>query len=137
MLLSGIWKPGIAFDVFGTEVALQQLVRDVALVGVTLVSLAITPRACASRTSSRWAPMQEVAKLFVGIFLTMIPVLAMLKAGAGRRLRRGRRVRSPATDGQPLPWAYFWFSGVLVVVPRQRADLPCVLQPRRRRSRSC
>ena len=40
--------------------------------------------------------MQEVAKLFIGIFLTMIPVLAMLKAGEAGRFcggdaRRHRR----------------------------------------------
>ncbi|MBA5828068.1 sodium:proton antiporter, partial [Escherichia coli] len=40
VLMSGVWKPGITFDVWGTHVALQNLVRDVALVGVTLASLA-------------------------------------------------------------------------------------------------
>ena len=56
--------------------------------------------------------MKEVAVLFSGIFLTMIPVLAMLKAGeAGAFAGVVRAVTGP--DGQPLPWAYFWFSGVL------------------------
>jgi Na+/H+ antiporter NhaD/arsenite permease-like protein len=59
-----------------------------------------------------WAPMQEVAKLFVGIFVTMLPVLAILKAGeAGSFAAVARAVTGP--DGQPLPWAYFWFSGML------------------------
>jgi Na+/H+ antiporter NhaD/arsenite permease-like protein len=56
--------------------------------------------------------MQEVAKLFIGIFLTMIPVLAMLKAGEqGPFAAVARAVTGP--DGQALPWAYFWFSGSL------------------------
>ncbi len=56
--------------------------------------------------------MQEVAKLFVGIFVTMVPVLAMLKAGeAGAFAAVTRAVTAP--DGAPLPWAYFWFSGAL------------------------
>jgi Na+/H+ antiporter NhaD/arsenite permease-like protein len=56
--------------------------------------------------------MQEVAKLFIGIFVTMLPVLAMLKAGLdGPMAGVARAVTGP--DGQPLPWAYFWFSGVL------------------------
>ncbi len=112
VLMSGTWKPGIAFDVFGTPLELQQLVRDAGLVGVTLVSLAITPRRVRDDNEFSWAPMREVAKLFVGIFLTMIPVLAMLKAGeAGAFAAVTRAVTGP--DGQPLPWAYFWFSGLL------------------------
>ena len=42
----------------------------------------------------------------------MLPVLAMLKAGGdGPFAAVARAVTGP--DGQPLPWAYFWFSGVL------------------------
>jgi Na+/H+ antiporter NhaD/arsenite permease-like protein len=59
-----------------------------------------------------WAPMQEVAKLFIGIFVTMVPVLAMLKAGeAGPFAAVVRSVTGPG--GEPLPWAYFWFTGAL------------------------
>ena len=112
VLMSGIWKPGIEFDVLGTRVGLQQIVRDTLLIGVTLVSLAITPRGLREKNQFSWLPMQEVAKLFVGIFVTMVPVLAMLKAGeAGAFAAVTRAVTG--SDGQPLPWAYFWFSGVL------------------------
>ena len=112
VLMSGLWKPGIVFDIAGTEVGLPQVVRDLALVGVALASLAITPRALREKNQFSWAPMQEVAKLFIGIFVTMVPVLAMLKAGeAGAFAAVTRAVTSP--DGSPLPWAYFWFSGVL------------------------
>lgn len=112
VLMSGTWKPGIAFDVFGTEVPLQQLVRDAGLLAVTFLSLAITPRQVRQDNQFSWAPMQEVAKLFIGIFVTMVPVLAMLKAGEqGAFAAVARAVTGP--DGQPLPWAYFWFSGAL------------------------
>ena len=112
VLMSGTWKPGISFNIFGTDVALPSLIRDVALVGVTLLSLAITPTGVREANHYSWAPMQEVAKLFIGIFLTMVPVLAMLKAGeAGAFAAVARAVTGP--DGQPLPWAYFWFSGIL------------------------
>jgi len=112
VLMSGTWKPGISFDVFGTPVELQQLARDAGLIAVTLVSLAITPRGVRDANQFSWAPMQEVAKLFIGIFLTMIPVLAMLKAGEAGAFAAVTRAVTGA-DGQPLPWAYFWFSGVL------------------------
>ncbi len=112
VLLSGTWKPGISFDVLGTEVELQQIVRDGLLVVVTFVSLAITPRGVRTRNQFTWAPMQEVAKLFIGIFVTMGPVLLMLRAGdAGPFGAVARAVTS--ADGQPLPWAYFWLSGAL------------------------
>ncbi|HEY9238168.1 MAG TPA: sodium:proton antiporter [Burkholderiaceae bacterium] len=112
VLLSGTWKPGIAFTVAGVEVSLQSLVRDAGLVAVTFVSLAITPRGVREANAFSWGPMKEVAELFVGIFVTMLPVLAMLKAGeAGAFAGVARAVTGP--DGAPLPWAYFWFSGVL------------------------
>jgi Na+/H+ antiporter NhaD/arsenite permease-like protein len=112
VLMSGIWKPGIAFDVMGTTVELQQIVRDVALVGVAFLSLAITPKGVREKNLFTWAPMQEVAKLFIGIFITMVPVLAMLRAGEGGPFAA---VIHAVTDdsGAHLPWAYFWFTGVL------------------------
>ena len=112
VLLSGTWHPGIRFDVFGTEVELPQIVRDGALVAITLASLALTPKKVRLANQFSWAPMQEVAKLFIGIFVTMVPVLAMLKAGeAGAFAAVTRAVTAP--DGAPVPWAYFWFSGIL------------------------
>jgi Na+/H+ antiporter NhaD/arsenite permease-like protein len=112
VLMSGTWKPGISYNVYGTDVPLPSLLRDVALVGVTFLSLAITPAGVRQANHYSWAPMQEVAKLFIGIFLTMVPVLAMLKAGEGGAFAAvARAVTGP--DGQPLPWAYFWFSGIL------------------------
>jgi len=112
VLMSGTWKPDVAWNVYGTEVTLPQLVRDLGLIAVTLISLAITPSGVRAANEYSWGPMKEVAKLFVGIFLTMVPVLAMLKAGdAGAFAAVSRAVTG--VDGQPLPWAYFWFSGLL------------------------
>jgi Na+/H+ antiporter NhaD/arsenite permease-like protein len=112
VLMSGIWQPGIGLDIAGTEVELQAIVRDLSLVGVALLSLALTGRQVREANQFSWAPMQEVAKLFIGIFVTMVPVLAMLKAGeAGAFAAVTRAVTAP--DGAPLPWAYFWFSGAL------------------------
>lgn len=112
VLMSGTWKPGLSWQVFGTEVEAQNLLRDGLLVVVTAVSLWITPRAVRQANQFDWGPMREVAKLFIGIFITMLPVLAMLKAGEqGAFGAVARAVTAP--DGQPLPWAYFWFAGVL------------------------
>lgn len=112
VLMSGIWKTDVSFDVFGTEVGLPQLVRDAGLIGVTFASLALTAKSVREDNQFSWAPMQEVAKLFIGIFVTMVPVLAMLKAGEAGPFAAVTRAVTGA-DGNPLPWAYFWFSGVL------------------------
>ena len=112
VLMSGTWKPGIVFQVLGTDIELQNLLRDALLVLVTGVSLWITPRRVREANQFGWGPMQEVAKLFIGIFVTMLPVLAMLKAGADGPLAAVARAVTGA-DGQPLPWAYFWLSGLL------------------------
>jgi Na+/H+ antiporter NhaD/arsenite permease-like protein len=53
-----------------------------------------------------------VAKLFVGIFVTMAPVLAMLKAGLHGPFAPVAAAVT-AADGRPEPWAYFWLSGLL------------------------
>jgi Na+/H+ antiporter NhaD/arsenite permease-like protein len=76
------------------------------------VSLALTPKGVREKNQFSWAPMQEVAKLFIGIFLTMIPVLAMLKAGEQGAFAAVTRAVT-GEGGEPLPWAYFWFSGTL------------------------
>ena len=112
VLISGFWKSPVVFDVAGTPVGLPGLVRDVGLVVVTLLSLWLTPGKVHNDNQFGWAPMQEVAKLFAGIFLTIIPVIAMLKAGVNGPF--GAIVKAvTGPDGQPIPAMYFWATGIL------------------------
>ena len=112
VLMSGLWKPGIEVNLLGTPVGVEQIARDVGLVALTVLSMLLTPRTARQRNEFSWAPMIEVAKLFVGIFVTMAPVLAMLRAGeAGAFAALVRSVND--ANGQPMPWAYFWMSGSL------------------------
>jgi len=112
VLMSGVWKSPVVFDVVGTAVGLPGLVRDVGLVVITLISLRITAKSVHDSNQFSWAPMQEVAKLFVGIFLTIIPVIAMLKAGAnGPFSAIVTGITRP--DGSPDPAMYFWATGLL------------------------
>jgi Na+/H+ antiporter NhaD/arsenite permease-like protein len=112
VLMSGIWKPGVNFNVFGTEVGLQGIVRDVGLIAITLLSLKITASSVHEANQFSWAPMAEVAKLFAGIFLTIIPVIAMLKAGMDGPFSAIVASVTRA-DGSPSPLAYFWATGAL------------------------
>ncbi|MEM5368896.1 sodium:proton antiporter [Paraburkholderia azotifigens] len=112
VLMSGFWKPGITFDVAGTHVELQNVVRDVALIAVTLLSLAVTPRAAREGNAFNWAPIEEVAKLFAAIFVTIVPVIMMLRAGeAGAFSGIVHLVND--TAGQPRDEMYFWATGLL------------------------
>jgi Na+/H+ antiporter NhaD/arsenite permease-like protein len=113
VLLSGVWKPGIAFDVAGTPLELQNLVRDVALGALALLSLALTPRAVRDANAFKWEPIAEVAKLFAGIFLTIIPVIAMLQAGRAGALAGVVDLVTDSTTGAPRQLMYFWTTGLL------------------------
>lgn len=112
VLLSGFWKSPVALHVAGTEVGLPGLVRDIGLLAVTGLSLWLTPARVHDANQFGWGPMQEVAKLFAGIFLTIIPVIAMLKAGVDGAF--GGVVRAvTGPDGAPIPAMYFWATGAL------------------------
>lgn len=112
VLMSGLWKPGVSFDVLGTHVDLQNAVRDVALVVVMLLSLALTPRAARKGNDFNWAPIEEVAKLFAGIFVTIAPVITILRAGeAGAFAGVVHLVNDSA--GRPQDAMYFWATGLL------------------------
>ncbi|MCW8164480.1 sodium:proton antiporter [Verminephrobacter aporrectodeae subsp. tuberculatae] len=112
VLLSGMWKSPVSFNIAGTDVGLPGAVRDVGLILVTLASLRITPGQVHEDNRFGWAPMQEVALLFAGIFLTITPVIAMLRAGAeGPFAAVIAAVTRP--DGAPDPAMYFWATGIL------------------------
>lgn len=112
VLLSGLWKSSVVFHVAGTEVGLPGMVRDVGLIAVALLSLALTSKVVHVNNQFGWGPMQEVAKLFAGIFLTIIPVIAMLKAGVDGPF--GAIVRAVThPDGTPNVAMYFWATGAL------------------------
>ncbi|HKW84937.1 MAG TPA: sodium:proton antiporter, partial [Burkholderiaceae bacterium] len=112
VLLSGAWHPGVSWQLLGIELRLEQLVRDGALIAVTLLSLKFTAPDVHRRNHFGWAPMIEVAKLFAGIFVTIVPVIAMLKAGPDGAFAP---VLALVTDaqGRPIPSMYFWASGLL------------------------
>ncbi len=112
VLMSGFWKSDIAFNLLGTEVGLPGMVRDAGLVLIAWVSFKFTAQAVHADNQFSWGPMLEVAKLFAGIFLTIIPVIAMLKAGLdGPFSSVIAAVTRP--DGTPNPAAYFWAAGLL------------------------
>ena len=112
VLMSGFWRTSPVFDVYGTSLSLASLLRDLGLLAITGLSLALTSKQVHLDNRFNWGPMAEVAKLFVGIFLTIAPVIAMLQAGAAGPF--GAVVAAVTrADGTPAPAAYFWATGLL------------------------
>ena len=74
--------------------------------GLGIVSLAATPAQLREDNNFSWFPMIEVAYLFVGIFITMIPCLLILKAGPQGAL-------AFLVNGVQAPRHYFWVTGGL------------------------
>ena len=112
VLLSGVWKPGIDLHVWHVEVPLQGFVRDGLLLALAGLSWATTARRVRIENAFTWDPILEVVYLFAGIFLTILPVLAILKAGSAGALAP---IVAFATglDGLPDNAAYFWMTGLL------------------------
>jgi Na+/H+ antiporter NhaD/arsenite permease-like protein len=94
--LNGLWLAGVVAAV----AFLHAPVRELVIVALAGISLWQTPRAIRRANQFTAHPMVEVAVLFLGIFLTMIPALEMLH-GRGGEL------------GVREPWQFFWATGML------------------------
>jgi Na+/H+ antiporter NhaD/arsenite permease-like protein len=112
ILGSALWKPGIVFDVLGTEVEVQNLLRDAALLLIAGLSLYLTPDEHREANGFTFEPIREVAILFAAIFVCIIPVLAALQAGrAGLFALIIDAISRP--DGTPDNTMYYWLTGIL------------------------
>jgi Na+/H+ antiporter NhaD/arsenite permease-like protein len=115
ILLSALWRPGVAFDIYDTRLELQDIGRDVALVATAVASLVLTPQEHHERNGFTFEPILEVAKLFAGIFICIAPVTAMLQMGRAGPFSWALAL---VTDqaGEPHNAAYFWLTGMLSAV---------------------
>ncbi|MCH7549126.1 MAG: sodium:proton antiporter [Candidatus Krumholzibacteriota bacterium] len=105
VLMSGTWNAG-TFHLLGIELKIQFVMRDVILIGLGIVSLRTTRREIYESNQFTWFPIQEVAYLFAGIFMTIVPALLILKAGA-----QGELASLVALAREPSH--YFWITGIL------------------------
>ena len=112
VLISGFWKPHISFKVYsGVYLELQNLTRDILLLILTYISWTYTPQQIRKDNEYTWFPIVEVAKLFAGIFVTIIPAIAILKAGTNGAL--AGIINAVSSDNGPVNIMYFWYTGVL------------------------
>ena len=111
VLLSGVWHPGVGVTIYHVHVPLETIVSQGLLILITALSLKLTSQQSRRLNAFTWGPMLEVAKLFAAIFLTIIPAIAILRAGTDGAL--GAIIAAVNEGGQPNPAAYFWAAGIL------------------------
>jgi Na+/H+ antiporter NhaD/arsenite permease-like protein len=112
VLISGLWKPDLEITILGTALELQGVLRDLALLAIAWASWRLTPQSVRRAHHFEWGPIVEVAKLFAAIFLTIIPAIAILRAGnSGVMAPLVALITDPA--GAPNNALYFWVTGLL------------------------
>jgi Na+/H+ antiporter NhaD/arsenite permease-like protein len=105
VLMSGMVTWGDV-NTFGIHRAIQDWVRDGLLIVMGILSLVTTSKILREDNDFTWFPIVEVAYLFIGIFITMIPCLLILKAGSKGEL-------AFLTSAVKEPVHYFWVTGML------------------------
>jgi len=92
-------RGGLIFgEPFGS--VMSKVLQTAGMILIAFVSYRVTPRTLHERNHFGFGPMVEVAVLFSGIFLAMIPALLILET-QGAKL------------GVTHPWQFFWLSGAL------------------------
>ena len=112
VLMAGVWDSGMEFTVLGVHLTGQGVLRDVIFLAAAGLSLALTPADVRSANQFTWEPVLEVVKLFFGIFVTIVPVLEMLKAGMAGAFAPVVAMVTNA-DGTANNAMYFWMTGAL------------------------
>jgi len=105
VLMSGYLKLG-HFTISGVHLEYQSILMDLGIITLGALSMVFTSKALREANDFSWFPIVEVAKLFAGIFMTIIPALAILKAGNAGAL-------SGLVAMVKEPYHYFWVTGIL------------------------
>jgi Na+/H+ antiporter NhaD/arsenite permease-like protein len=112
VLASGFSTGLPEIDLFGAHVRVEAMVRNVLLLAIAYASFRLTGSHTRTANSFTWEPIREVAFLFIGIFVTIIPLIAILSAGAAGAAAPAIALVSDA-QGKPIDAVYFWVTGLL------------------------
>lgn len=113
VLFSGLVDLGHV-PVYHFEANISFIIRDIALLILSWISWRYTSKASRAANGFTWFPIEEVGKLFAGIFVTIIAPIAMLKAG-----KEGHGALQFVNDmvfneaGEPQNGMFFWITGIL------------------------
>ena len=111
VIVSGLLQLGPAITIYGVTIEGQNLLQVISLLSIAGLSWAFTSKQCRELNEFSWAPIEEVAKLFLGIFISMIPAIAILRAGTDGAL--AGVINMVFHDGQPVNAMFFWLTGAL------------------------
>lgn len=106
VILSGLLPKILPFFEQSVHIYDEVEMGDASILEVVLILLAAflsfktTKKEIREENNFTWDAIQEVAVLFIGIFITMIPALLILKAQG-------------AALGIEKPWQFFWITGCL------------------------
>lgn len=89
----------------------SSLLRNIILVSISLISMKFTPKSIRDRNHFSMAPIQEVAELFAGIFITAAPIIEILHQGTQGNLRW--IFEQITHNGEFVLQKCFWISGLL------------------------
>jgi Na+/H+ antiporter NhaD/arsenite permease-like protein len=110
VLMSGAVRWGTV-EIYHTPVPVESLARSAILLALAGLSLKLTAWDSRVANGFSWEPMKEVAKLFIGIFVCIIPAIAIIRAGADGAA--AGLIALLNADGQPNNAMYFWITGGL------------------------
>lgn len=90
----------LIFAIIASVIFLETPYREFIMILASIISLKYTPKYVREKNEFNFAPIVEVAVLFAGIFVTMVPALLILEARGGEM-------------GITKPWHFFWITGSL------------------------
>ncbi|MDR1551706.1 MAG: sodium:proton antiporter [Holosporaceae bacterium] len=99
------------FFLWRERVAYSSLVRNLLLLTLSAISLRNTPAHIKWKNGFSMAPIREIAELFLGIFITVVPIICILHQGKEGSL--GALFQWIAPTGEFLAARCFWISGLL------------------------
>lgn len=99
------------FTVWGKNYHWSSVVRNIILLTISWISLKFTKRSIRERNNFSLAPIQEVAELFAGIFITATPIIEMLHQGSNGSLKW--IFEQITHNGEFVLQKCFWISGLL------------------------
>ncbi|HEX2954810.1 MAG TPA: sodium:proton antiporter, partial [Bacillota bacterium] len=90
----------LVLAILGSAILIPSPIRELAMIIIAVLSVFLTSKEVREKNDFNYSPIIEVAILFAGIFITMVPALLILEA-------RGSEL------GVRAPWHFFWATGIL------------------------
>jgi Na+/H+ antiporter NhaD/arsenite permease-like protein len=102
------------FMICGEKFSFASVLRNSLLFVISLISLKVTPTEIRTKNDFSLAPIREIAELFAGIFVTVAPIICILRQGIAGEFRWIFEWIAPG--GEYIAERCFWASGMLSAI---------------------